>query len=273
MTGRFRDLLRSRTFLTVAHRGASAYAPENTMEAFELAVEQGADVIELDVHLTRDDEVVIMHDDRVDRTTNGTGEIAALTLREIQTLDAGGWCGPQWRGVRVPTLAEVLERFAARAWVDIEIKAGVRPHWLAGTVEEDRAVTQRVARRILEVAARHGALGRIVVSSFAAAALRGVRDAYPQVATQISVLSVEIGEDCAAAAAAGFDVISPQVYAADEQNVGLAHAAGLAVHIYAGPDADDATMERLLALGVDAVKTSRPDRLRALLAARRPPLP
>ena len=271
MTGTFRNLLRSRTFLIVAHRGASAYAPENTLEAFELAVDQGAAVIELDVHLTRDGEVVVIHDDRVERTTSGTGEIRALTLREIRALDAGGWFGPQWRGVRVPTLAEVLERFAGRVWVDIEIKAGVRAPWFAGAVQEDPAVSLPVGRQVLEVAGRCGVLDRIVVSTFGPGVLAWVRQAFPQVATQLSVLSTEIAGDCAAAAAAGFDVISPQVYAANEENVEVAHAAGLAVHIYAGPDADDATMDRLVALGVDAVKTGRPDRLRALLAARRQP--
>lgn len=274
MTGTFRDLIRSRTFLTVAHRGASAYAPENTMEAFALALEQGADVIELDVHLTRDDEVVVMHDDQVDRTTSGTGEIRTLTLGEIRALDAGGWFGPQWRGARVPLLAEVLERFASRVWVDIEIKAGVHARWLTGGVEEDAAVTEHIARRVLEVAGRAGALDRIVVSTFGAACLAWVRTASPQVATQFSVTALEIADDCAAAAASGFDVISPQVYAANERNVALAHDAGLAVHIYTGPDGDEAgeaVMGHLLALGVDAVKTNRPDRLRALLADRRRP--
>ena len=270
MIGSFRDLVTSRTFLTVAHRGASAYAPENTMEAFTLAVDQIADVIELDVQLTRDDEMVVMHDDRVERTTNGTGEVRAMTLREIQMLDAGGWFGPQWHGARVPSLDEVLERFADRVWVDIEIKAGVSAHWFAGAVEEDPAVTVRAARRVLEVAARCGDLDRIVVSTFGAGALSWVRETCPRVATQLSVLSMDIAEDCAEAAGSGFDVISPQVYAANEMNVRLAHDAGLAVHIYAGPDSDEAVMGHLLALGVDGVKTNRPDRLRALLAARRP---
>jgi glycerophosphoryl diester phosphodiesterase len=120
---------------------------------------------------------------------------------------------------------------------------------------------------VLEVAERHGVRARMVVSSFGAGALRWVRDASPQVATQLSVLSAEIGDDCTAAVAAGFDVISPQVYAASERNVGAAHTAGLAVHIYTGPDGDE-VVERLLDLDVDGVKTNRPDRLRALLAAR-----
>jgi glycerophosphoryl diester phosphodiesterase len=269
VTERFQDVLRARTFLTVAHRGASAYAPENTLEAFALAVDQGADVLELDVHLTGDDEVVVMHDHRVDRTTDGTGEIHALTWPELQRLDAGGWFGPRWRGARVPALADVLERFAARAWIDIEIKAGVRADWFAGGADEDPGVTTRVAGRVLEVAAGTGALDRIVISSFGGAALRWVRETAPSVATQISVLSVEIADDCAAAAAAGFDVISPQVYAANAESVGAAHAAGLAVHVYTGPGDDDEPMEALLGVGVDAVKTNRPDRLRALLGARR----
>jgi glycerophosphoryl diester phosphodiesterase len=268
VTTRFQEVLRARTFLSVAHRGASAYAPENTMEAFTLAVEQGVDVIELDVHLTRDGEMVVMHDHRVDRTTSGTGEISALDLREIQELDAGGWFGAPWRGVRVPMLEEVFDRFAERVWIDIEIKAGVRARWLAGTLEEDTAVTRRVAERVLAVAGRHGALDRIVVSSFGPAALRWVRETSSRIATQLSVFSAEIAADCAAAAAAGFDVISPQVYAASERNVGAAHTAGLAVQIYTGAEEDDEVIGRLLDLGVDGVKTNRPDRLRALLAAR-----
>jgi glycerophosphoryl diester phosphodiesterase len=95
-----------------------------------------------------------------------------------------------------------------------------------------------------------------------------VRETSPQIATQLSVFSAEIAADCAGAAAAGFDIISPQVYAANKRNVQAAHAAGLAVHIYAGPDDDAEVLERLLILGVDAVKTNRPDRLRVLLAAR-----
>jgi len=268
VSGTFKDLIRSRTFLTVAHRGASAYAPENTLEAFALAVDQGADVIELDVHLTRDDEVVVMHDGRVDRTTGGTGEIRALALREIRTLDAGGWFGPRYRGARVPTLTEVFEHFAARSWIDIEIKAGVEARSFTGTVEEDSALVAHVVDRVMDAAGRCGVLQRIVVSSFSAGALTRARDAFPLVATQLSVLSLGIADDCAAAATAGFDVISPQVYAANETNVGLAHDAGLAVHIYTGPDGDDATLRGLLDLGVAAVKTNRPDRLRALLAAR-----
>jgi glycerophosphoryl diester phosphodiesterase len=260
----FREVLQSRQFLRVAHRGASGYAPENTMEAFSLAIDQGADVIELDVHLTRDDEVVVLHDARVDRTTNGRGDVAALTAAEVASLDAGSWFGEPWRSARIPTLREVLTRFAGQAWIDIELKAGITMGFA-----EDPAVTIPLARRVLEVVEQAGTLERVVISGFAATALTWLRTTRPGMATQWAVVSTDITADAAFAARGGFDVISPQAYAASERNVTLAHEAGLAVHIYAG-DSEE-TMARLITLGVDAVKTGRPDRLAAVLAALKPP--
>ncbi|MGB3306289.1 MAG: glycerophosphodiester phosphodiesterase family protein [Thermomicrobiales bacterium] len=99
-----------------AHRGASAEKPENTLAAFGRALELGAYGIELDVHLSRDGVPVVMHDERVDRTTDGTGEIAELSLLELQQLDAGG-------GERVPTLAEVCDLVEGRVHLNIEVKA------------------------------------------------------------------------------------------------------------------------------------------------------
>ncbi|MDR7420633.1 MAG: glycerophosphodiester phosphodiesterase family protein [Armatimonadota bacterium] len=266
MTRSFRDAITTRRFLVVAHRGASAYAPENTLPAFELACDQGADVIELDVHLTRDDEVVVMHDHRVDRTTDGRGEVRALTLREIASLDAGAWFGAAWRGTGVPTLRDVLDRFAGRVLIDIEIKGGVTSGWRTGGVREDAAASVRLARRTLEVVREAGALARVVIASFGPRALASVIETCPDVPTQWSVFSRDIAQDCAFAAQARFDVISPQAYAATRANVETAHRHGLAVYIYAG-DGDDATA-RVMDSGADAVKTDRPDRLRALVAAR-----
>ncbi len=262
----FRDVLRSRRVLCVAHRGASSYAPENTLEAFELALDQGADVIELDVHLTRDGEVVVMHDARVERTTDGRGKIRAMTAQEVLALDAGAWFGARWRGTRVPLLRQVLERFADRALIDIELKAGVDLHLGASfSMAEDSAVSIPLAARVLETVRQADALSRVIISGFPSEALVWVRATWPDVATQWAVISTDIAADVAFAARAGFDVISPQAYAATEANVARAHEAGLAVHIYAG-DSEE-TMVRLIALGVDGVKTGRPDRLRALLSA------
>ena len=106
----------------IAHRGASAWAPENTMAAFEKAVELGADGIEVDVQLTADRVLVVMHDDTLDRTTNGNGPLSRKTLAQLKDLDAGSWFDPKFAGEQIPTLQEVLVWARGRCRVDIEVK-------------------------------------------------------------------------------------------------------------------------------------------------------
>lgn len=105
-----------------AHRGASAQAPENTLSAFAIACAAGADGLELDVHLSRDGAAVVLHDETVDRTTNGRGLVANFTLRELQELDAGSWFSPRFAGERLPSLVEVLESFSGRIALNLEVK-------------------------------------------------------------------------------------------------------------------------------------------------------
>src|SRR5690606_40107102 len=99
--------MRTRKPLRVAHRGARAEGPENTLAAIRLALEKGADGFELDVHRTRDGHLVVCHDETVDRTTDGTGAIGAMTLAELKRLDAGRWFDERFAGERIPTLDEV----------------------------------------------------------------------------------------------------------------------------------------------------------------------
>src|SRR5688572_28815602 len=121
--------------IVVAHRGASAQAPENTMEAFRLAVEAGADAIELDVHLTRDGQLAVVHDETLERTADRTGRVADLTMDQIREADAGatfsraGDSGFPFadRGLRVPTLPEVLEWLPAEVGLVVETKARAAP--------------------------------------------------------------------------------------------------------------------------------------------------
>ena len=94
--------------LIIAHRGASGYAPENTLASMELAIKLGCDAIELDIHLTKDQQIVVCHDFTVDRTTNGRGEIENLTLEDIKKLDAGSWFSDEFKGEKIPTLEEVI---------------------------------------------------------------------------------------------------------------------------------------------------------------------
>lgn len=110
------------TMWAIAHRGASDEAPENTLVAFQRALEQGADALECDVHLSADGEVVVIHDDTVDRTTDGTGAVAGMTLEELHQLDAGSWKGPQFAGQRIPTLQEIIELLGETIPLFIEFK-------------------------------------------------------------------------------------------------------------------------------------------------------
>ena len=110
-------------FFIWAHRGASAAAPENTMAAFRAAAAAGVDGIELDVHLSRDDVPVVIHDETVDRTTDGHGRISALPVGQLRQLDAGGWFSPSFAGETVPTLDEVFAWAADRLRLNVEIKA------------------------------------------------------------------------------------------------------------------------------------------------------
>ena len=108
--------------VVIAHRGASAYAPENTLAAFQLASDMKADWFELDCTLTKDGEVIVIHDDTVDRTTPAEGRVADLTLAELKTLDAGTWRDPEFADERLPTLGESLDFAKGKIGVYIEIK-------------------------------------------------------------------------------------------------------------------------------------------------------
>jgi len=133
----------------IAHRGASGTAPENTLAAFREAHRLGAAMIELDVQLSADGHVVVMHDDTVDRTTDGSGLVSDLRLSELRALDAGGWFGREFRGERVPTLSEVLA--AVPMPINVELKSG------GGDA---------LAEAVIDTVRSADALGRVIFSSF-----------------------------------------------------------------------------------------------------------
>lgn len=152
------------------HRGCKAYMPENTLLSFREAFRLGVDVLEFDIQLTRDGVMIVMHDDMVDRTTNGTGAVGFKTLDEIKALDAGVKFG--YPGTRVPTFEETLQLIADEAdpqmILNVEIK-DQRPHVVDVAIAE---------------LARFGLLERSVISSFDAQTLLYVQDYYPHVKTQ-----------------------------------------------------------------------------------------
>lgn len=121
----------SQQFLIIGHRGASGYAPEHTLESYQLATEMGADYLEIDLQQTKDGELIAMHDESLERTTNGKGLVKSYTLKELQQLDAGSWFNEKFPnkahenyiGLTVPTLREVFERFGTSVNYYIETKS------------------------------------------------------------------------------------------------------------------------------------------------------
>lgn len=154
--------------LVFGHRGAKAYAPMNTIPAFELAAAQGADGIELDVHRSADGHAVIVHNFTVDETTDGSGTVTEMTLAELKALDAGSWFGEEFRGVRIPTLDEVFEAVGDRLLVNVEIKSNS---------QETDGVEQVVA----DVIAKYDMQQRVIVSSFNPLTLQRFRSILPDV--------------------------------------------------------------------------------------------
>lgn len=154
--------------LTLAHRGHSIAFPENTMSAFRAAVEAGVDGIESDVQLTADGHLVMLHDETLDRTTNGRGPVAGRTLAEVQALDAWGRCGERFRGERVPTLDQLLD-LADEAGIVLVIEVKGADH--AESLAIGRATTDRLAAR--------GLLERHVLSSFDHDVLGDARRRHP----------------------------------------------------------------------------------------------
>ena len=141
-----------RKFMNIAHRGASSYAPENTFAAYDKALSMGVNHIELDVHLTADGHIVVIHDDAVDRTTNAQGRVADFTLNELRALDAGTWFGSEYKGERIRSLGETLEQYKGRLHFHIEIK--------------QREITGGLARRTIDMVRGYGLTDSVTITSF-----------------------------------------------------------------------------------------------------------
>ncbi len=233
--------------LDIAHRGDSGDFPENTIAAFRAAADAGADLCELDVQATRDGAVVVIHDDTVDRTTDGTGAVNRLTLAEIKRLDAGVSKDARFAGERVPTLAEVFAAVGGRVGLNIEIKEGA------------------VERGVCEIIRANRALETSLVSSFEWNALRAVQKIDPQV--RIALLAEKEPAQLLGAASAmracavnpRFDLVTPE-FCAD------AHARGLKVLVWT-VDVPE-LMRLLIDFGVDGIMTNYPARLREVLGGR-----
>ena len=242
----------------VAHRGASALAPENTMTAFALAEARGADLIELDVHLTSDDELVVIHDETLERTTDGTGLVRERTLAEIRMLDASGG-DVRHAGVRVPTLDEVVGwARGARAALSIEIK---QPAPVSG-----RPPYPRIAERIAAVLTAHAMGDRALIHSFDHPTVRRMRELLPEAATAISYGGGTFADPLRLALPAHASGIHPWWAWASSAVCQAAHDVGMHVHAWGlGEPVDQATLAQLVRAGIDSLDASDPAVLRAML--------
>lgn len=234
------------TPLVIAHRGQRAEAPEQTIEAFTLAIERGAQFIEADVQLTRDGVLAMMHDPTINRTTNGSGRLADHTWSELQALDAGAWFGPAFAGVRIPTAAATIE-FARTRGVGLCLEVKGRPG------REANGVAVALARLIEEASVT----SFVFMSSFHHRALAAARSAVPGLLIAPERLPEHGAQSTAAivrqATTLGAQVVQHRWELLSTDVVDALHEAGVAVWAWNTNDARAIAVAR--AMSVDGLMT------------------
>jgi glycerophosphoryl diester phosphodiesterase len=223
--------------LAIAHRGASAYAPENTRPAFERAIEIGANMIETDVQITRDGELVLFHDDIVDRTSDGVGPLADHTLDELRRLDIGAWMGSEFAGERIVTLDEFWDSFVPRITVCLEIK--------------DPLATDSLVRFLSE----NELADRVQVTSFSwSPATRAKSEIDGPIGFVCRHFNEDILDRCVAR---GIVQVCPPVAELSVERVQSAHERGLDVRAWGIRQRSD--IDRLFETGADGATCDSPD--------------
>jgi glycerophosphoryl diester phosphodiesterase len=232
----------------IAHRGASAYEPENTLRAFETAIHMGATMLELDVHTTRDGELIVLHDAEVSRTTNGRGDVATLTLAEAQALDAG-------LGEHLPSLREVINLVRGRARLYIELKGLFTPEPLV---------------RLLRA---EDFCGEVIAGSFLPWLPQKVKWLAPEVRTSLLFRDVDPQRMVAWAQSIGADFVHPcwESQALDPHRlltpdkIRAIRTAGLGIFLWHEERLDE--LRHLVRLDLDGICTNTPDVLYGVLHA------
>lgn len=224
--------------LTIAHRGASGYAPENTRAAFERAIVMGAEMIETDVQLSADGEMVLIHDTTVTRTSNASGPVGDYTLDELRNLDIGSWYAPEFAGERILTLSELVTEFLPRIPFVLEIK------------------DPRATAALVEAITTAGVLDSVQVTSFFWPAVLDARDL--DASLVLGFLTREFDPDIIRRCAArGFAQICPHVESLTGDLVAGAHDAGLIVRAHGISERHQ--IDTLVETGVDGATVNWPD--------------
>lgn len=242
MNEKLRD--RGKKILNIAHRGASAYRPENTMEAFMEAITLGADIIEMDVRKTLDGHLILIHDESVDRTTNGTGAISKLTLKQVKALDAG-------MGTRIPTLEEVFSHFIGdEVILNLEIKS------------------PGIEIEVVEMVHRFSRGDRVLICSFQPTVLRRVKETDGEI--KIGLLVGRARPIKSLAWTKGVfplstlrklraDILHQRAQLAHPYLIGRCKREGIPIYVWVVDE--EAEMRRLIRRGIDGISTNRPDLL------------
>jgi glycerophosphoryl diester phosphodiesterase len=228
-----------------AHRGASAHAPENTLPAFQLALEHGAHAIELDAKLSADGEVVVFHDPTLERTTNGRGLLAAATFADLRALDAGSFYSRAFRGTQIPSLKEVFEKLGGKTFINVELTNYTTPH-------------DDLVQKVCELVRKSGLEKKTLFSSFLASNLRQAARRLPEVPRGLLALGGWMG---AWARSFGFAfgeyaALHPQLKDVDTRAVGRVHRLRRRIHVWTVNHAEDVL--RLKEWGVDGIFTDDP---------------
>ncbi len=235
--------------INVAHRGASAHAPENTMAAFHKGVEMKSDYIEIDVQMTADEELVIIHDTTVNRTTNGTGAVGDLTLEEIRALDAGSWFSEEFAGEKIPTFEEVLDAFRGKVGILIELKS---PELYPGMEE-------KVANALKERNMDHAKNKKIIIQSFNHGSMELSKELLPEIPHGVlaGLSWAGVTDEQLEAFATYADYFNPNQNIVTPALVDRVHEVGMQIMPYTSRSQEQA--DRLFNLGVDGIVTDYPE--------------
>jgi glycerophosphoryl diester phosphodiesterase len=233
--------------MIVAHRGASALAPENTISAFDIAVSLGADYIEVDVQMTKDGQLVAMHDVTVDRTTNGTGRIKNITYDNLAALDAGSWFSPKFKGERVPSLESILDRYEGRTGILIELKhPSIYPD-----------MEEKLAAILSERFTSTEPPGNIIVQSFDTQSIQEFHELMPVIPTGVIIGTSEFSSQEDIFAIDGFaSFINPKAALVDANFMQQAKERNL--NVFTWTVSDSKTARNLRNLNVNGIITNYP---------------
>lgn len=230
--------------IVYAHRGASGYAPENTIAAFKKAVELGAGGIELDVQITTDGHVVVIHDTTVDRTSDGTGNVKEMTLAQIRSLDAGSWFSSEYAGEKIPTLEEVMEFLKDK---DILLNIEIKP-----TPVYNHGVEEKVE----ELIRKYKMKDQIIISGFCHRNLEAIKAIDPELKTGLLYTAL-LSETGWYAYMVGAKAVHPNYNYLDEIVFKQCREYGIQINTWTVNKRED--MEKLVKAGVDGIITNYPD--------------